>query len=585
MYLSASLLPPSIRANAQALTIYELFAGKVFRVPKYQRSFAWTETNLEQFWDDVKESLVINREHYWGPITLMATAETIYCKDEDTTFKIYDVVDGQQRITTIYLFLLALSEEGKKPAIRRNFIKTGDVYRVVLGGLNDQFLRDLVDGKNPSPRIGTNERVQNAFIYFGNQIRDFQRFDDLSNHLQNVTFSLEFVVQDKSLAVKAFETLNDRGKQLTLLDKTKSFLMFYSLRYLNNSLDNSIDDVFGNIFTDFDFIKQSGKSNSVNYIRSDGFSEDELLRFFYHYFASYAIRKYGLVSAYDYDISANDVFGDFIKRSCEHLKPDSKKLSDFTKDFLESFAKFVSAFKAITDKIDLDVQIKKLFSFLGINTRVYPLIISLEAEGLLDKKMLDTVESLDLRVYKVRGTDPRADLYNNAISQIRINHDYAKAQKSIIDFAEEFMPEAEFRTFLKGSMYSNEATKYILWEYEKNQDTSFNDSDYAFYKTLQKEHILSPNLWNTLNLLALGFKDSMDFFAFVYTLGNLLLLEEKINKRIGDKVPRSKSSEYQTSAVPSTRKLGYHLSNNDFTKNDIDDRTKLIIDFCVNRWK
>jgi hypothetical protein len=579
------IVSPAIRANAQAQTIYELFAGKVFRIPKYQRSYAWNDVNLMEFWEDIKESLLINREHYWGPITLMATCETMDCKEEDITFKIYDVVDGQQRITTIYLFLLALSEEGKKPAIRRNFVKSGDVYRVILGGLNDQFLKDIVDGKNPTPKIGTNERVLKALVYFGNQIRDFQRFDDLSKHLQNVTFSLEFVVQDKSLAVKAFETLNDRGKQLTLLDKTKSFLMFYSLRYLKNALDDSIDNVFGNIFTNFDFIKQSGKSNSVNYIRSDGFSEDELLRFFYHYFASYAIMKYGLLSAYDYDTSANDVFDDFLKRSCEHLKPDPKKLSDFTQDLLESFDKFVLAFRTITDKINTEIQFKKLFSFLGISTRIYPLIISLEAEGMLDKKMLDAVESLDLRVYKVRGTDPRAGLYNDTISQIKISRDYERVFKSIKDFQEEFMPEAEFRNILNGSMYSNEATKYILWQFEKDQEPSFNDSDYDFYKILQKEHMLSPNLYNTLNLTALGFKDDMEFFASVYTLGNLIPLEEKINKRIWDKVPRMKATDYQTSNVPSAKKIGYHLSNNDFTKSDIDARTKQIIDFCVQKWQ
>lgn len=575
--------PITIKANAQAQSIYELFAGKVFRVPKYQRSYAWTQTpNLEQFWDDLKESLQIDREHYWGPITLMATAETVYCNEEDTTYKVYDVVDGQQRITTIYLFLLALSEMGK-PAIRRNFVKCGDIHRVILGGLNDQFLKELVDGKDPSPKIGTNRRVKTAFEYFKKQIGDFKRFDDLSKHLQNVTFSLEFVVQDKSLAVKAFETLNDRGKQLTLLDKTKSFLMFYSLRYLNSNLDDMINTAFGDIFTNYDFIKQSGDTNRVNYIRSDGFSEDELLRFFYHYFAKYAITKYSLTTAYDYDMSANDVFEDFLKRSCEYLKK-GKLLGDFTEDFLKSFAKFVSSFKAITDKISTDIQFKKLFSFLGISTRIYPLIVSLEAEGLLDKKMLDAVESLDLRVYKVRGTDPRAGLYNNAISQIKIKPDHSQIYSSIKDFAEEFMSEAEFRNVLGGSMYSNEATKYILWEFEKNQESSFNGSDYDFYKTLQKEHILSPNLWSTLNLKALGFKESTEFFASVYKLGNLCLLEEKINKRIGDKVPRSKANDYQQSNVTSTQKLGYHLSNDDFMKSDIDQRTKQITDFCVSRW-
>jgi len=578
------MLPPAIRARAQAQNIYELFAGKAFRVPKYQRNYAWIEKNLKEFWEDTKESLLIGREHYWGPITLMATVDALYCSEEDITFKLYDVVDGQQRITTIYLFLLALSEMGK-PAIRKNFVKCGDIYRVTLGGLNNQFLKDLVDGKDPLPKIKTNRLLKSAYDYFKNQIKDFGRFDDLSKHLQNVTFSLEFVVQDKSLAVKAFETLNDRGKPLTLLDKTKSFLMFYSLRYLKQSLDDRIDAVFGDVFTNYDFIKESGEQNRINYIRSEDFSEDELLRFFYHYFAYYAITKYSLQTGYYYDITAKYVFEEFLKRACEQLKSDPQKLSDFANDFLTNFDKFVSSFKDITDKVEADPQFKKLFSFLGLNTRVYPLIISLQVEGILDQRMLDVIESLDLRVYKVRGTDPRAGLYSDTISEIKRKPDPALIRSNIKNFTNDFMSDTEFRNYLNGNMYGNEATKYILWEYEKSQEPSFDDCNYDTYKILQKEHIYAPGLWNTLNLKALGFKDSMEYLQDANRFGNLCLLEEGINKRIWNKIPKIKSTDYQQSGVPGTKKLGYHISNQDFTKSDIDHRTEQIMNFCMSRWK
>ena len=248
-----------VKPSAQAKNVYELFAGKVFRVPDYQRNYSWTRKNWEDFWNDIKEGMLTNTEHYWGTITLRATGKQLYCKEKDIPFNVYEVVDGQQRITTIYLFLLALSNLGK-PAIRDNFIKCGNIYRLELGGLNNQFLKDLVDGKNPQPEIKTNKLLKEAFEYFKNQIRSFGNLDEISRYLQNVTFSLEFVVQDQTLAVKAFESLNDRGKPLTLLDKTKSFLMFYSLRYLKNDLNHLINSVFGNIFTNYDLIKEVGES-------------------------------------------------------------------------------------------------------------------------------------------------------------------------------------------------------------------------------------------------------------------------------------------------------------------------------------
>jgi len=323
-----------VRPSAQAKNVYELFAGKVFRVPDYQRNYAWEKKNWEDFWNDIKEGLLTKTEHYWGTIALKSTDESLYCSEKDIPFNLFEVVDGQQRITTIYLFLLALANVGK-PALRESFIKCGNIYRLELGGLNNKVLKDLVDRKNPSPAIKTNKLLKECLEYFENQIRSFNRLDKLSEYLQNITFSLEFVVQDQTLAVKAFESLNDRGKPLTLLDKTKSYLMFVSLRYLNNKLNGQINTAFGNVFTNYDIIKEIGEQENIDYIKSNRFSEDELLRFFYHHFAHYSISKYSLPVGYDYDATANDVFEIFLKKSCEHLRNKPSDLENLVKEFLE----------------------------------------------------------------------------------------------------------------------------------------------------------------------------------------------------------------------------------------------------------
>lgn len=255
----------TVKPNAEARDIDELFAGKIFKIPNYQRNYAWTEKNWEDFWNDIKEGLETGTEHYWGTITLKATNEQYRCVEEDQYFKVYEVVDGQQRLTTIYLFLLALSNKGK-PILKKRFIKCGDIYRLELGGLNHQFLKDLVDEKDPTPTIKTNKLLKKCLEYFENQIHSFGRLDELSKYLQKITFSLEFVVQDQTLAVKAFESLNDRGKPLTLLDKTKSYLMFISLRYLkNNNLNETINKVFGNVFANYDVIKEIGEQENIDY--------------------------------------------------------------------------------------------------------------------------------------------------------------------------------------------------------------------------------------------------------------------------------------------------------------------------------
>jgi len=81
-----------------------------------------------------------------------------------------------------------------KPAIRESFIKCGNIYRVELGELNNQFLKDFVDAKNPKPDMKTNKLLKDCLEQFENQIRTFAKIDDLSKNLQTLTFSLEFVV-------------------------------------------------------------------------------------------------------------------------------------------------------------------------------------------------------------------------------------------------------------------------------------------------------------------------------------------------------------------------------------------------------
>jgi hypothetical protein len=571
-----------LSANAQTKNVYQLFSGKVFRVPAYQRNYSWDIRNWEDLWNDIKEGLATNTEHYWGTITLRDTGlPALYCDEKDIPFNIYEVVDGQQRITSLYLFLLAICRIAK-PVIKENFIKTGQIYRLELGGLNNQFLKELVDGKDPHPVIKTNRLIKDALDYFVGQIQSYGKLDDISKYLQISTFSLEFAVQDPMLAVKAFESLNDRGKALTLLDRTKSLLMFYSLRYLNSKLGDKVNEVFGHVFTDYDIIKESGEKHDINYLRSRGFSEDELLRFFYHYFAYYAIRKYSLGIGYDYDITAEEVFSEFLKQACIHLKDSASHLEGFLHDFISDLGRFTAAFQMIVSRVSDDIRYRKLFSFLGINARVYPLVVALEAEGVLNLELLHIAECVDVKIYKVRGTDPRADLYRDTICQIKINPDVSRIGQSIGNFLSYFADEPGFRYFLNLVRYRNPAIKYILWELEKHNEPSFDDSNYDLYRQLEVDHIFSRE--TTLSFPAYGFQDQEDYNANKDRLGNLCLLESELNKRAGQDTLANKFRYYQQSVVLGTKALGFMIQNRIFTKEDIENRGAKIVDFCATRW-
>ena len=303
-------------------SIADLFSLKIFKIPDYQRTYAWERQNWEDFWNDIKEGLDTDTTHYWGTITLRDTDELK--KRKHKHYRIFEVVDGQQRLTSIYLFLFALAEAGLQE-LREEYIKSGDLYRIELGSLNKDFLFDIVNGRDPKAKLQTNQRLNGILGYFRNQVRTYQESGNdlgkLVEYFLNNTLSLEFQVSDENMAIRAFQSLNDRGKDLTLLDKTKSFLMFYSSKYLNSSLSQVINKNFGHIFEHYDFIEAHGREANISYISNPRyrFSEDELLRFFYHYFARYAIKKYELRGiAYDYTVTTAGVFKSFLNLTMAH---------------------------------------------------------------------------------------------------------------------------------------------------------------------------------------------------------------------------------------------------------------------------
>jgi len=93
-----------------------LFKEKLFRIPDYQRGYAWQPEQLKAFWEDLM-NLPDGRRHYTGVLTLKQVPSKEVKKDdeeyflvEDHSYDLYHVVDGQQRLTTFVIFLQAFIE-------------------------------------------------------------------------------------------------------------------------------------------------------------------------------------------------------------------------------------------------------------------------------------------------------------------------------------------------------------------------------------------------------------------------------------------------------------------------------------------
>ncbi|MDO9018001.1 MAG: DUF262 domain-containing HNH endonuclease family protein [Deltaproteobacteria bacterium] len=576
-----------VRPNAQAKTIQELFATKAFAVPEYQRSYAWEKQNWEDLWTDLVEGIASGTEHYWGTITLKATGARVRSEDDDEHFTLHEVVDGQQRLTTISLFLLALARCGR-PMLHARYLRSGGVLRLTPGQRNIETLERLLAGGALPPDVEvlrSNRRLQSAVDYFSDQIRAHGDPSTLATFLLTRTFVLEFVVADEALAIRAFESLNDRGRPLSVLEKTKSALMFNSQRYLAGDHRADINDVFGALYSAYDVVKDRGTARGIAYLSSGKFDENVVLQWFYHCVGAWAVRKHGLPSGYDYNYTAESIFNAFIKDSCAGLKAEPARLRAFLADLLDQLSSFTSAMQRLVDRVATDLRLRKMLVFLGVDAILYPVLVGLETRNLLDDAMLDAIERLDIRVYKVLGKRNRAGIYE-IFPHVIGGASGADLRAMVNGNCAYHSPPSSFLAALGELRFSvqNPFVAYLLWAFEKAADDTFDDGDADLYRIVQLDHIWPQSL--TVQLPTDGFSDEADYASAIDRLGNLCLLEGRDNARAQNKSPSVKARDvYQgLTTLPRSRALGFQIGQHGWRKADIEATTARMIEFAMSRW-
>lgn len=554
--------------KSQTEKIGSIFNGNRFVIPTYQRKYSWTDTERKDLWQDIEESVKDNMHHFLG--TLSFKENKVVGLTTDT---VYEIIDGQQRITTLFILLKVLIDKLQDNAVREGlltaFIGAKDNLKLRPLGDDGTFLNDLLF----TPDIIVVEKVHKRSQKF--MFAAFKQFYAFAHPLsqneveQKIIFIrdrmevLVFNVENQAQAVKMFSIINDRGLPLRILDKTKSILMLYSTLHLQEKLNDSINGSFEKIFDAYDDLLVFKEKLGIL-----GRLEENTI-FTQHY---YSARKLFSKTWNNRD-GAETVF-DNLKYSCEELKDRPDELEKFISDYLEDFEKFSVGYSDLIRCIETKVIYHKPFRFLEFTATLYPLIVRLYMQNKLDD-LLNILEAIEIRVYKLRGTNPIADVYWLSSYVTEKEPSVDEIRTLLINFSEKFVNNHVLGTYLDGALYGNGAVKYILSEFSKDDFTI--DS----YKSFQIEHIFSkdPNFDAT----SYGFAEDYDYEK--NRIGNLSLLEQSLNVGLGNLPPINKVSGYLTSTVSDTRHLAGEIQKGNYSKLNVDARRKSIIDFCIDRFK
>ena len=248
-------------------TIRELFNGsRIFNIPKYQRAYAWEEQQLKDFVEDI-ENQKPDRSYFFGTILF-------YEQPLDEGFEMIDIVDGQQRITTLIIFMKLLLAEQKKAGkdvtmLEDTYIQIYNRYKLhVLETDNDFFTSYILQHNRPDDsqvHTPSQRRLLEAKDFLSQAIKacpdKVQEFIDTIGRMKVLTYSVE----DKAEATLIFETTNDRGKSLTSLEKTKSFLM-HKTYIVSDNPETELDTLqnrFSEIYRSYEEIESRVDEDSI----------------------------------------------------------------------------------------------------------------------------------------------------------------------------------------------------------------------------------------------------------------------------------------------------------------------------------
>lgn len=582
-------------------TIENFFTGKTLIVPSYQRDYAWRERNVDDLFADIDEALEVGGGHYLGTFILCQTDKSLPAH----------VVDGQQRLTTLTMLLDALIAVVDDPEIQRHyrniFIKhpvSGFKLRVL--GENEAFFRNMLEGQPPEPVSDGQERLLTAYRWIRQRVRALKQ----SGGQETITRwlicigqmeVLEFIEPNEGKAIRMFQSVNDRGVPLARMDIVKSLLVYYSNRYLDAELDQHIAEQFGKAFRSFSRIKRlAGKQGyKVRQIDRDGFREDDVLR--YHYLA-FDGEPFGVAAGGDYSATSDTVLDTFLKPTLTRLRADRERLASFIKSYTDDLANFFAALEQLVGKTQDDFSSYLLWVVQDLSATLYPLVIRLHMLDWLAQQCQDDGRSLmellavtDLRVFKLRGTNPQADIFR--ITRDLRRSTVSNVARDLLAFCERFMPDALMQARLVDEdMYRNPALQRMLIEaeFQSRQEVSEPELDVpALVKLVSEgltvEHILPQDPDNSFNVKAYGFTDADDYDRLKHRLGNLLLLEGSINSACKNRTVQAKVSEpnlYRASTLCSVKTVAAACSQGTETydREMLVSRSAAVAKSVVQRW-
>ncbi|BAJ58879.1 hypothetical protein HPF32_1297 [Helicobacter pylori F32] len=576
----------------------------VFEIPSYQRGYAWQDRQLKDFWNDLEHvSKLGDKFHYMHSLTLREL-------ENDFESSAFEIIDGQQRLATSLILLGLLAKTTQNKDKKYSLINLEPILSYKYYGLSEAF-RAITEEEKDLKAFNTSsfyaKNLIDAYTFFKEKISDTpiealeKMFDAL---IKKMLFSVVGLNDNRIDPFSSFETINNRGKDLSTLELLKNRLHFVAHKICDGKklekLQQEINDTYTLIYHD---LRQ--------------FEDAHLESFLKHFVAYYYGEK-----------------GDFKKRLLEMEFNAHKRYTDNT-NFNEEYEKiddllFYLSYsskvwhflhtldeKSITLIIDdnkkLEIEITpkmrglldKMRRLNALNDNAFlPLLLSLltiqrvgksaneqpyttkELEGLLEY-----LERFGFLIYGVAGKNTAKnkwiELAFEAFKAFRYGEEnivienlptleenfFNRQGNSSLELLEEYIhSKKNAEKWYKWG----KALNYLLYEYElhHNPETTLN-----FDGSIESiEHILPQNPDQGYSAKEKNWAKNPNI---VHALGNLLLMAKNANSSLSNKPFDEKRKQYLKGSY-SEKEVAKNAS---FGIEQIKKRSEKLLDFLIAHYR
>ncbi len=376
---------------------------------------------------------------------------------------------------------------------------------------------------------------------------------------------------DPGRAIRTFQSVNDRGVSLLLLDKLKSLLIYYSNIFCDGKrgLDQFINDHFGEIFKIFAKIK---KSNHIFSVGGPNFDEGDIFR--YHA----GSQKFDEIDFLGHYKTSTDNTYEQLKDELKGIKKSESKLKSFIQSYVSDLKNFYQAFLDLLSEIDTNPTTFKAMLINEINPLFFNSLIRLKINNELDDETMRLFAKTDILLSK--GRKGMGSVAYNLINEYLEKGKEGLKSKMIAQCRNYIeLASRELVRNISNSKYFH----YIF--FEKNcQEMGLADLKKLIpgkQFSQEKEHIIPINLLEQRpynKIRDLGFEGKKDLEDYIDTYGNFISLEKSLNLKASDKDLYGKDAIYKESRIPFNRRFNVKGFNKKVLIKRNDEMREWLID-------